>query len=894
MGNHNIIFHVTRQYMKLNKKRTFTTLAGIVFMVLLMTCVFVGKDTALSYLEQVAAANSGSWHVSIYDIDASQYEKLQALSYMDKMAVSKNYGYSRFSQSANEECSLLHVKGYSQDCFEWMNIKLKSGRFPKNSSEIVISEQALLDGAKIAVGDKIELDCFLRYFKGTNGEAIKMPEEFLYFDDYQDFVESYESTGCKGTFTVVGIIQAPFYESTDSAGYTAITYMDNNMPDEGKANVTTILQLDMLDGAYSYMSDFEDIAGSYDNMECNDMLLAFSANSSDSTINAIADFLMLFFSIFIMAASVILIYNVFNLSFDERSRYLGMISSVGATRKQRRSSVYYEAFSLWIVALPIGILAGAGLIKLVMSVLQPHIERMVSYSGMGFIDTSSVPLRISPKSIFLILTVSAVTVIVSAWIPAYKIGKNGPIESIRGNAQKKTKSKTIVRAIAVFMIILSVTAFGTNAVIKMVHERLVDTAIADLAEKWDYELLENPGTAQIYEALKEEIMSDEGIEATRELAYFSMAGVTNDVLSQEYWNARRNIAEAYLPQLTEEEFQDMISENYNRIACVGVDDKTFEEIVEKSECDKNLLSDSRKPGVLVYQNAEISTESDDLYIEGSRPVSYQIFQLEHITDKKIGDTIPLQYFSVKTQNLEKFPVNIAGFATSNSVPEDIPLMSEGMCLIVKMDTLEQLGACLSSDTSIPGGEQDRVFLRELVIRLSGTETRLVQKLNTLSEQQTESFLVLKLVKKEALTTVSEAIVYIIKIIAASFVFLTFAICILNLYNSILGRAAARRQEIAILKSIGMTRKQMKRMLFYENIGLLLKGALWSCVLSVPLIYGLEHILSGFLGKMKFSFPWQIYLGAWIIVAISLVWITAYCYGKRTNESILEGLRRETV
>ena len=62
MNNKKIIFHVTRQYMKRNKGRTAVTFTGIALMVMLMTCVFVGKDTVLRYLEKVASLRSGSWH----------------------------------------------------------------------------------------------------------------------------------------------------------------------------------------------------------------------------------------------------------------------------------------------------------------------------------------------------------------------------------------------------------------------------------------------------------------------------------------------------------------------------------------------------------------------------------------------------------------------------------------------------------------------------------------------------------------------------------------------------------------------------------------------------------------------------------------------------------------
>ncbi len=44
----------------------------------------------------------------------------------------------------------------------------------------------------------------------------------------------------------------------------------------------------------------------------------------------------------IIIGSVALIYNAFAISVSERSRHLGMLSSVGATKKQKRNSVFFE------------------------------------------------------------------------------------------------------------------------------------------------------------------------------------------------------------------------------------------------------------------------------------------------------------------------------------------------------------------------------------------------------------------------------------------------------------------------------------------------------------------------------------------------------------------------
>ena len=64
----NVVFYVTRQYMKKNRKRTLTAFFGIFFMVMLMTCVFVGKETAFDFLERMAVLDRGKWHVAMYDL----------------------------------------------------------------------------------------------------------------------------------------------------------------------------------------------------------------------------------------------------------------------------------------------------------------------------------------------------------------------------------------------------------------------------------------------------------------------------------------------------------------------------------------------------------------------------------------------------------------------------------------------------------------------------------------------------------------------------------------------------------------------------------------------------------------------------------------------------------
>ena len=102
MKNH-VVQYVTFQYMKRNHKRTVTAFLGIVFMVLLMTCVFVGRDTGIAYLEDMGAARDGKWHASIYDINGEELSEIESMEHVSDLAISKSMGLTAFN------LSLIHI-----------------------------------------------------------------------------------------------------------------------------------------------------------------------------------------------------------------------------------------------------------------------------------------------------------------------------------------------------------------------------------------------------------------------------------------------------------------------------------------------------------------------------------------------------------------------------------------------------------------------------------------------------------------------------------------------------------------------------------------------------------------------------------------------------------------
>ena len=164
MNNNKIVFKVTGTYMRRNKKRTVITFAGILVMVILMTAVFIGKDTVMDFIRRAVEADQGSWHYQVYDVDGNIVNEIAALDCVDTIGVSRPLGYTEFKKSGNpDNTPFLEIKGYSDKLFDWMNINVKEGSVPQNDSEILISERAIKEGSDIKIGDTIDIDTFDRY-----------------------------------------------------------------------------------------------------------------------------------------------------------------------------------------------------------------------------------------------------------------------------------------------------------------------------------------------------------------------------------------------------------------------------------------------------------------------------------------------------------------------------------------------------------------------------------------------------------------------------------------------------------------------------------------------------------------------------------------------------------
>lgn len=126
----------------------------------------------------------------------------------------------------------------------------------------------------------------------------------------------------------------------------------------------------------------------------------------------------------IMIGSVSLIYNAFAISVSERSRNLGMLSSVGATKKQKRNSVFFEGFVIGLISIPIGIISGILGIGITFYFINPLIKN-------AFMISESLKLVVMPTSIIVSVIVSIITILISTYIPARRASNISAIDAIR-------------------------------------------------------------------------------------------------------------------------------------------------------------------------------------------------------------------------------------------------------------------------------------------------------------------------------------------------------------------------------------------------------------------------------------------------------------------------------
>ncbi|HET7900501.1 MAG TPA: FtsX-like permease family protein [Candidatus Nanopelagicales bacterium] len=156
---------------------------------------------------------------------------------------------------------------------------------------------------------------------------------------------------------------------------------------------------------------------------------------------------LLTFAFIALFVAVFLIFNTFSMLVAQRTRELALLRAVGASRGQVRRSVLAEAAVLGVLAAALGVVGGV-LVSLGLRVL---------LSGFGA-QLPSGPLVIEPRTIVVALVVGVLVTVVSAYVPARRAAVVPPVAAMRDEIELPTRSllvRTIVGAVLLLLAVVT-------------------------------------------------------------------------------------------------------------------------------------------------------------------------------------------------------------------------------------------------------------------------------------------------------------------------------------------------------------------------------------------------------------------------------------------------------
>ncbi len=431
----NILSKITLQNMKKNRTRTAVTIAGVILSAAMITAVAAFAASLQSYMVQGAVMKYGGWHVAFADVSAAVLHEISSNDEAEGVSVFENIGYAELAGGKNPDKPYLFIAGFRDDAFKTLPVTLVSGRMPQNSGEVLVpAHVAANGGVRFQEGDTLDLTVGKR-MKGNR--SLGQHDPYASLDGAGQGSETFEPETEK-TYRVVGICERPSFEEYSAPGYTLITAADG-------AEVTEAPDMAEAPGRWSVfvtlkdpkrIRDFAEKAAGGLAYTVNDEVLRFMGLSDDTVFNDLLYSVAGILIVLIMTGSVFLIYNSFSISLNERTRQLGILSSVGATKKQLRSSVLLEGLCIGAAGVPAGVLVGIGSAGLVIRIVAGNFGNVL-YSGVP------LTLKVSISAIAVAAAVSMAAILISAYIPARKAAGTPVMENIRQTNEVRITSGAV-------------------------------------------------------------------------------------------------------------------------------------------------------------------------------------------------------------------------------------------------------------------------------------------------------------------------------------------------------------------------------------------------------------------------------------------------------------------
>ena len=843
----------------LNKKRSVGTLIGIALSVALICAVagmFIGLQDALV---QTTIQSQGNYHIELFNQTDDDIKVLENNRDIEEIEVLTDAGYSEFDMPT-EERPYIHLYSYDDEkSFANLTVDLLDGEYPKNSNEILISEELyLLDKDKYNIGKEITLN----YGERKTLDGYIMTKENPYNED-EVITNSTEET-----FTIVGIMDRNY--GLDPHGDPGIGCLTVDLENSIKNNQSVYIRIK---NPASYEKTFSEILGTTftndsptatEEYSINASLLRWQALKFDSGTTTMIYSIMSVLLVIIVGTSVFCIKNSFDISVMEKKKNYGMLASAGATKKQIKKNVITEGLMLGIIGIPVGIIVGY---------IAVFILTIIVNGVIGDFITRDVEMRciISWLPILVSIILGVVTIYFSSIRAAKKASKVSPIDLIRSNDdvkinKNKLKTPSIIKKVfgiggviayknlkrskkkyrtTVISLAVSVFVFISMNTFMYYTFRVTSTYYDDL----DYNVMITSSfedTPKMEDALK--------INGTDDYTMLYQSSLTADgYLEIDDLSKLTDFGKDIMEEgLTEQGCYDERKDTYNldcnkklQMNVIGMNEESFKNYIEELGLNYNNVKDK---GVLVNNYEYINAEG--VRIE------------KGIYNYKKNDTIKGTY------NGSSLEIDVA--EVTNERPSGLErFWAYGGYLIVSEEEYHDLTFTpyiLTINADDP--EQVTLDINNEIPELSAV--------NIGENAQAE-----------------RSIYLLMSIFLYGFITVITLIGVTNIFNTITSNLELRQKEFAMLKSVGMTKKEFNRMINLETIFYSIKALIYGIALGSVGSY-LVYLATAKKMDYGYHFPLTATIISIVAVFVLVYIIMRYSMSKINKQNIIETIRKDNI
>ena len=849
-----ILNRLTIKNLRLNKKRTIVTIIGII----LSTALMVGIGLLFSSFQDLMIRDtigySGKYEAKYNDVDLIKLNDIKNKNFT--YFYEKPIGFSKI-ESSNEYKPYMYITSVNKEYFN--ELKLVDGSFPKNENEVVISNHVITNGGlNYKVGDIVTFTYGKRNIEGndTLANSELVDGEFL----------TNEGTHI---YKIVGIVDRSNFESYSASGYTVFTLDVNS--DKGNVNLYV-----MFNKNKKIIKQSEELAKELNyngDINYNSTLLALYGESTYGNVMSSMGGMMIIMLSLVSIGCIIVIYNSFAISVMERKKEFGLLSSIGATKRQLSHTVFFEAVVVGVIGIIFGILGAYIGIGCVVLVINNLISDMLDYKL--YLVTN--PLFIIIPVIFMIVVIG-----VSAFIPSRKASKVSPIEAIRQNDDikinkkkiktskfvnklfgiegeialkniKRNKKKYRVTIVSLFISIVLFISFSSYM------NYTLNTASSVMGEvPYDYQISyfgDNPNNDK--EALDKinEIVKSSDVKEYVSYSVSNLSIIGNYTYSDEY-------LDFYKSAYGDNGIKALNNLKYQSIYILVLDDNSYNKYKKLIGLDKDsVILLNKFKGVSYGGNKRVNY---DIPVINNGNINIKICNFDD-SEEEVNDVT--KYCNKSVENI---------FVTNKSFDliEEFSYMTD-FKLIVNKKLYDSI-----SDSSTHYTQ----------FNIISDNTNNIDKLTKdLDKYSNVNYTNIKEAMKQA-----NNLILVVKILMYGFISLVTLIGVTSVFNTISTSMALRKREFAVLRSIGLTNRGFNKILFFESLFFGMKSLIFAIPVSIGITVLIHYALADMVSISTIIIPWKYIIISIVSVFVIVLLTMMYSTSKIKKHNIIEQIREENI